>query len=275
MKKSTIVIGVATFLLIVVFLIGFGIHKAVGQTVYPYQADRPRMAIGAYNVGVHQLDYEGAINYGKYFKTTTTSTIHQFRYGVYDHLELRSGFSFQHCDYADKDAVSGVSNINLGIKIPIILDTSAFPAVAIIGNVILPHSGKAEFAVDNYLKSLSLSVQKSFGTATIVGNIGIMTDAHAYDGCYVMNPNTVSHKAQGTYSLSVYKYQGSIAVFMETYGYCGSGSSDPFGAFDLGIIMIIKDNVSADFSLGASYMEGLDISFCNWGVSWLIPNKTK
>lgn len=102
-----------------------------------------------------------------------------------------------------------------------------------------------------------------------------MSDAHASDGCYLMNPNTISHKAQGTYALAVYKYYGGIGVFMETYGYYGAGSSEPYGAFDLGVAMVIRDNVTVDISFGASYAEGFDISFCNWGVGWLIPNKNK
>lgn len=275
MKKSTLKFILITIVLTFLTLVGFGIYKVVGQTVYPYQADRPGMAIGAYNVGLHQLDYEGSINYGRYFKNTTTSATNQFRYGAFEHLEFRGGFNYQHSEYADNTNVIGFSNIALGAKIPIIRDTAAFPALAIIGGVYLPHAGKPEFAFDNYLKSLTLSIQKSFGTTTIVGNVGVMTDAHDYGGCYVMNPNTINHKAQGTYALAIYKYKGSLGVFMETYGYYGAGSSEPYGAFDLGVTMCINYNVTVDISFGASYAEGFDISFCNWGVGWLIPNKTK
>lgn len=274
MKKSTLVIGVAAFLLVLALVIGIGIHKAVGQTVYPYQADRPGMALGAYNVGVHQLDYEGSVNYGKYFETTTTSTTNQFRYGAFDHLEFRGGFNFQYCDYADKAGVAGISNVSLGAKIPIIRDTAAFPAVAIVGGVILPHAGKAEFAVEDYLKSAAVLIQKSFGTVTIVGNVGIMSDAHASDGCYVMNPNTINHKAQDTYALAIYKYQGSIGVFMETYGYYGAGSSEPYGAFDLGIALAMRNNVSVDNRSGLLTRKDLIFHFVTgvWAGSY--PIKT-
>jgi hypothetical protein len=278
MKKRTFIIGLLATLLAIFCLIAMLVciaTKAHCQTAYPYQADRPGMAFGAYNVGLHQASYEGSVNYGKYFETTTTSTTNQFRYGAFDRLELRGGFNFQYCDYADKAGVAGISNITLGAKIPVIYENDFIPAVALIGGVLLPRAGKTEFELDNYAKSLTLSVQKSLGTVTIIGNAGIMSDSHASDGCFVLNPNTVSHKAQGTYALAIYKYQGDIGVFMETYGYYGAGSSEPFGAFDLGATLALRDNVSVDISFGASYAEGFNISFCNWGVGWLIPNKHK
>jgi hypothetical protein len=275
MKKSTFIIGLLATLAAIACLIIMLVciaTKAHCQTVYPYQADRPGMALGAYNVGVHQLDYESSVNYGKYFGATTTSITNQFRYGAFDHLEFRGGFNIQHSDYLN---VAGISTINLGAKIPIIRDTAAFPAVALIGGAILPYAGKPEFVLESYLKSAAILIQKSFGSVTIMGNVGIMSDAHAPDGCYFMNPYSINHKAQGTYALAIYKYHGNIGVFIETYGYYGAGSSEPYEAFDLGLALMIKDNVSVDMSFGASYADGFDISFCNWGVGWLIPNKTK
>jgi len=275
MKKSTlltaIIIAFVSIILAVIFVIVTS-TLAHSQTTYPYKADRPGMAIGAYNVGVHQMDYECSANYGKYFGTTTTSITNQFRYGAFDHLEFRGGFNIQHSDYSN---VAGISNINLGAKIPIIRDTAAFPAISITGGVVLPQAGRPEFTIDSYLKYAAISLQKSFGSVILIGNIGIMSDAHIPDGSYLVNPNTINHKAQGTYALAVYKYYGNIGVFIETYGYYGAGSSEPYEAFDLGLAIVIKDNVSVDMSFGASYADGLDISFCNWGVGWLIPNKNK
>jgi hypothetical protein len=235
------------------------------------------VACGAYSVGLHQADYESCLNYGRYFDSRTTSFTNQFRYGAFEHLEFRGGFTFQNADYATQNGGYGFSNVTLSCKIPIIRDTADFPAIALLGGSVLPYTGNKDFAVTQYLPFAALLVQKSFGSVSIIGNIGIMSDAHvAWDETfYMMNPYSINHKAQGTYALSIYKFQGNIGVFLETYGYYGGGASQQFGAFDLGTTMMIRENLFADFSFGASYNEGLNISFCNWGVGWLIPNKSK
>lgn len=272
MNKIRFNAKIATAILMLMVMFFTSANNVNGQTVYPYQPDRPGMAAGAYSVGLHRLDYEGNVNYARYFTNTTASFNSQFRYGMFNHLEIRGGFSAQYSEYVH---TWGLNNFNLGCKIPIIRDTSTFPAIAILGSAVMPNIGDKSFAVTQYLPSASLIVQKTFGASCIIGNIGLMSDSHAPDGSFFMNPNSINHKVQGTYSLAFYKYYGGLGVFMETYGFYGAGSSKPYGAFDLGATFMINENITTDVSFGASYEEGINISFFNWGLGWLIPTTNK
>lgn len=278
-RLLTIIIGagISLFVLIVIMvLMAISSMKASAQE--PYVADRPGMAVSAYSVGLHQLDYETSLYSFQYVNgldlTTTRMQTNSFRYGAFKHLELRAGVNLTNMELSDGTMINGFRDVNLGIKMPFIRNHPYLPDIALFGTVILPNTGNVEFTPTTYLPSGALLLQKSFGPVTLIANGGVMWDSFTAIGYSLNNPNSINRMIQGTYALAMYVFVQDMGFFMETYGYY-AGNILPYSAFDMGVAAMLKKNLQLDMSMGVSYDKGFDNSFFNLGLGWLIPNKNK
>ena len=274
-KNRLKLIIIVTLMMVIILTVGV-VKSVIGQSDYVYVPDRPGMAANAYAIQLHHADYEASMFLFRYADdagtTTTLTETNLFRYGAFKRLELRAGFNINHAIYPDKSTITGVRDVNLGVKIPIISNIQYAPDVAVLGTIVLPNSGNKAFTPTLYIPSAALLLQKSFGSALFISNVGILYDASTVDGYYLTNPHSINCGIQGTYAIAFYYFMGKVGVMAETYGYYAD-KMEPYTAFDCGVTIAVNNSVEVDLSIGAEYDMGFDNSFINVGFGWLIPTK--
>ena len=246
-------------------------QKDTDTTESIYIPDRPGYTYNAHLVGLHRMDVELGFgyNYQNYFeKTNIFYNTTYFRYGAFKWLEFRYGVEFGSIATPTYN-VYGVRGVNIGFKIPILVDVKYAPEIAIIATTSLPNIGPNPadttqgFAIPNYAPSVNLALQKCFFDKLVLfGNTGFF-----YDG---FNPYI-----QYNSSLAAYLFVSQkCAVFVETMVMYSNGHA-PNNMGDAGLVYYITDNIQWDLSFGVNYVKGLDNSFVNSGISWRFPKGHK
>lgn len=261
--------------LLIALFISAPLFAQTDTTETIYIPDRPGYTYNAHLVGLHQMDIEMGFGYNymnnvSYInngaKTNIFYNTNYIRYGAFKWLEFRYGVEFGSMtpdSIGGYSTTSGVRGVNVGFKIPILVDKKWAPDIAIVATTYLPNLGKPCFAYTNYAPSVNLALQKCFFDRLVLfGNAGFW-----YDGFSQINTNTINYNA----SLAAYFFiTQKFAIFAETMVMYNDRTS-PNNMFDGGCVYYITDNIQWDLSFGANYVSGLDNSFINSGISWRIP----
>jgi len=186
-----------------------------------------------------------------------------FRYGVNDYFELRLGSSLNRQKTtidSESENYFGISYVEAGMKIEMVEAHGNVPQIAFLTHVIIPESGKKEFAPGYLTPSLALAVDHELSDIFSLGyNLGVVW-------------NGINAKTAGKYSAALgIGFSEKLGGFIETYGYFPQDEQG-INILDLGLTYLIKNNLQIDVSGGIGLSRVAPDYFGNAGMSWRIPN---
>ena len=181
-----------------------------------------------------------------------------FRYGITNNIELRLLTQFE-SQTSNKIKISGMSDIELGVKLKILKKENINNEISFLSNLIIP-SASNDLSLNLFGISNRMIFSHTLSDKTGLGyNLG-------YD--YFGNG-----KGNLTYTLAIgTSLTEKLSFFMEPYGELIEFNNLILN-FDSGFTYLIKRNLQLDCSYGSGINN--KINFFSFGISWLIQKKNK
>ena len=181
-----------------------------------------------------------------------------FRYGITNNIELRLLTQFE-SQTSNKIKISGMSDIELGVKLKILKKENVNNEISFLSNLIIP-SASNDLSLNLFGISNRMIFSHTLSDKTGLGyNLG-------YD--YFGNG-----KGNLTYTLAIgTSLTEKLSFFMEPYGELIEFNNLILN-FDSGFTYLIKRNLQLDCSYGSGINN--KISFFSFGISWLIQKINK
>ena len=249
--------------LLLFVVVMFVASVAAAQDV-EFTADRPGASTGPTVVGHRVVQLEQGIQYdndGSYGEFTFSNTL--LRYGLFNGVELRLGGDGilydrnrgESCVALPAAAFSGLS---VGSKIRCFEGRGGIPAISLLVDLAIPHTGSEGFATEHLAPSLHVLFENDVTDWFSVG----------YDVGVEWNGSTPMPEAFVALCLGFAPTE-RLGCFVESYNYFTS-DSDVYG-IDFGLSYMVAERVQLDLAA--------DINVCNpkqwalsFGVAWQINN---
>ena len=233
-----------------------------GQTI---STDRPDQTESATLVGLKSLQLESGIlfssaneSFGNTVRQLVPSIL--LRYGFSKKIELRlyqehetNRFELQN------QAISGLKNLQLGLKLLLFQKHESPTEIAIISHVIVP-TGSKNIDQNTFGIINKLAFSHSIGEQLNIGyNLG-----YDYHG---------KNSSKGTYALAFgIKLSDAFGIYVEPYGEWEN--IDKFtNSFDTGLTYLLGKNMQVDLSYGVGLNHSMQ--FISAGLSWNIGRISK
>ena len=181
-----------------------------------------------------------------------------FRYGITNNIELRLLTQFE-SQTSNKINISGMSDIELGVKLKILKKENVNNEISFLSNLIIP-SASNDLSLNLFGISNRMIFSHTLSDKTGLGyNLG-------YD--YFGNG-----KGNLTYTMAIgTSLTEKLSFFMEPYGELIEFNNLILN-FNSGFTYLIKRNLQLDCSYGSGINN--KINFFSFGISWLIQKKNK
>lgn len=190
------------------------------------------------------------------------------RVGLADPVEARFGFAGWQRERVDgATATSGFGDLALGTKIRIRDGLGLSPAVAVIGNVMIP-VGDPDFRADGVDPSIRVAVAHDLGGGFSVGyNLGALwTTVPGDAGDESLETSLLYTATIGRQLLP------ALGAFVEAYGVHGlANGAGSWLAVDAGVTIPVRVNLQFDLSAGAGVSEAASDWFLSAGLSVRAP----
>lgn len=190
------------------------------------------------------------------------------RIGLARGLEARLGFAgWRHLEVSEAEATQGVGPLGLGVKGELLRGEGLKPAVALLGEVLLPTAaeGLGPTRVD---PAVRLALAHELGEVVSVGyNVGV---AWLSERSEARESRTFS---QGLYTLSLgFALGRRVGAFAEAFGTVPL-SDESFAAHlvDGGFTLLVLPNLQLDLSAGVGLDSDADDWFVGAGASLRLP----
>ena len=212
-----------------------------------FSTDRPTVTASSSLVGRNSFQWEQGFRYdnnGNHGQFTFSNTL--LRYGLFDHMELRlSGDAYLYQESGDfHTAFTGIS---IGTKISCYEGKGAIPAISVLANLAIPHTGTTGVSAEHLAPSLYLLFDNPIGERFNLGyNIGA-----AWNGTHP-TPSSLVTLCLG------YKITDNLGSFIESYNtFAPDGNA--YG-IDLGFTYMLAKKLQLDIA------GNFDV--CNPANSW-------
>lgn len=246
--------------IVVIFLVVSGL--SFGQTI---STDRPDQTESATLVGLKSLQLESGIlisSANESFANTVRQLVPSIllRYGFSKKIEIRlyqehetNRFELQN------QAISGLKNLQLGLKVLLFEKHESPTEIAIISHVIVP-TGSKNIDQNTFGIINKLAFSHRIGEQLNIGyNLG-----YDYHG---------KNSSKGTYALAFgIKLNDAFGIYVEPYGEWES--IDKFtNSFDTGLTYLLGKNMQIDLSYGVGLNHSMH--FVSTGFSWNLGQISK
>ncbi len=234
----------------------------IGQTI---STDRPDQTESATLVGLKSLQLESGILFSSVHEPFGNTVKHfvpsiLFRYGMSKKIELRLYQEYETNRFElQNQALSGLKNLQIGLKFLLFQKRESTTEIAIISHVIVPTGSKTidqnSFGIIN-----KLAISHQIGEQLNIGyNLGY--DFHG------------KNASKGTYAFAFgIKISDAFGMYAESYGEWEN--IDTFSnSFDTGLTYLLGKNMQVDLSYGVGLNHSMQ--FVSTGLSWNLGQISK
>ena len=248
--------------LIIMIMIFTALNKVINAQ--EIVADRPDQTESSTTVPSNSFQMEIGFGNGNYTnESLSLLPTALFRYGLSKSIEIR--FVEQLGVYnkkATSKTESGLSDIELGLKIQVLKKQDINTEIAFISHLIVP-TGSSEFTNASYGTINKLAISHGLNNFLVLGyNLG-----YNYFG---------TGNGDLTYSLVIgIGLSNRMGMYVESFGEY-SDFTEMTSNFDSGFTYLLKDNLQLDFSVGLGLTQ--EMNYYSLGFSWNIncnANKNK
>ena len=245
-----------------VFLFTLITGFSYGQTI---STDRPDQTESATLVGLKSLQLESGILFSSVHEPFGNTVKHfvpsiLFRYGMSKKIELRLYQEYETNRFElQNQALSGLKNLQIGLKFLLFQKRESTTEIAIISHVIVPTGSKTidqnSFGIIN-----KLAFSHRIGEQLNIGyNLG-----YDYHG---------KNSSKGTYSFALcFRLDDSVGVYLEPYGEWEDLEKFT-NSFDTGLTYLLGKNMQVDLSYGVGLNHNMQ--FVSAGLSWNLGRISK
>lgn len=230
-----------------------------------FTADRPGASTGPSVVGhrVVQLEQGMSLNCDDYEASFTFSNT-LIRYGLFDGMELRlAGDGILYSSYDNgtctPDIKASFSGLSVGTKIRCFEGRGAIPAISLLADIVIPHTGGRDFATDYPVPSLYLLFENPVTDWLSIGyNVGAEWD-------------DARPMAEAFVALCLgFAPTERFGCFVESYNNLSRNGNRYF--VDVGINYMLSERLQLDAAVDIDVCDPARTFAISLGVAWQINN---